>query len=213
MKDKEWIGVDLDGTLAQKHPDGWQGISHIGEPIPLMVDRVKKWLAEGKTVKILTARFAEPDLKTREQVVFFIRQWCVTYIGQRLEVTCSKDMHMTELWDDRARQVETGTGRVAELGNEDPDPPHADDFHHYEKPFIKIDFQEGPVKEAGVNGCQNEDVVKILIHRLGKLQAAFPCDENEQAISHLEWTLDWLEARTKKRVEQGVEGENKPHIS
>ena len=31
-------------------------VDHIGEPIPLMVGRVKKWLAEGRTVKIFAAR-------------------------------------------------------------------------------------------------------------------------------------------------------------
>ena len=32
------IAVDLDGTLARY--DGWKGIDHIGDPIPLMVSRV-----------------------------------------------------------------------------------------------------------------------------------------------------------------------------
>jgi hypothetical protein len=54
MSTQGWIGVDLDGTLA--HYDGWKGADHIGEPIPAMVERVKRWLAEGKTVKIFTAR-------------------------------------------------------------------------------------------------------------------------------------------------------------
>jgi hypothetical protein len=54
MSSNGWIGVDLDGTLA--HYDGWKGADHIGAPIPVMVERVKGWLAEGKTVKIFTAR-------------------------------------------------------------------------------------------------------------------------------------------------------------
>lgn len=37
-----WIGVDLDGTLAEYL--GWQGMGHIGEPIAPMVERVKAWL-------------------------------------------------------------------------------------------------------------------------------------------------------------------------
>ena len=40
-----WIGVDLDGTLAF-HGE-WLGHTHIGEPIPLMLKRVKLWLSEG----------------------------------------------------------------------------------------------------------------------------------------------------------------------
>lgn len=54
MSNKGWIGVDLDGTLA--HYDGWKGPEHIGAPIPAMVERVKAWLAEGKEVRISTAR-------------------------------------------------------------------------------------------------------------------------------------------------------------
>jgi hypothetical protein len=36
-----WIGVDLDGTLA--FYDQWRAF-HIREPIPLMLERVKRWL-------------------------------------------------------------------------------------------------------------------------------------------------------------------------
>ena len=39
---KGWIGVDLDGTLA--HYDKWRGVEHIGKPVPVMLERVKKWL-------------------------------------------------------------------------------------------------------------------------------------------------------------------------
>jgi len=42
----QWIGVDLDGTLAEY--GDWIGIEHIGKPIPLMIARVKSWIAEGK---------------------------------------------------------------------------------------------------------------------------------------------------------------------
>ena len=51
-----WYGFDLDGTLAKY--DGWKGIDHIGEPVKLMVDLIKRMHAEGKVVKILTARVA-----------------------------------------------------------------------------------------------------------------------------------------------------------
>ena len=37
-----WIGVDLDGTLAEW--DGWKGHEHIGPPIPAMLERVKRWI-------------------------------------------------------------------------------------------------------------------------------------------------------------------------
>ena len=55
-----WIGVDLDGTLA--YHDTWKGHEHIGEPIPAMLQRVKDWLDRGLTVKIFTARVCEHGL-------------------------------------------------------------------------------------------------------------------------------------------------------
>lgn len=54
MENNGWIGVDLDGTLA--HYDTWEKWNVFGPPIRLMVNRVRKWLDEGKTVKIFTAR-------------------------------------------------------------------------------------------------------------------------------------------------------------
>lgn len=112
MSDSGWIGVDLDATLA--HYEGWQGTDHIGEPIMPMVDRVKAWLAAGKTVKIFTARMhghgmaliggGVADVKTP------IEQWCLKHLGQVLEITNCKDFGMIELWDDRCVQVEANTG-------------------------------------------------------------------------------------------------------
>ena len=64
---KGWYGFDLDGTLAKY--DGWKGIDHIGEPVKPMVDLIKRMHAEGKVIKIMTARAAprpEPEVaKTR----------------------------------------------------------------------------------------------------------------------------------------------------
>ena len=100
-----WVGVDLDGTLAEYH--GWSGPNHIGAPVPAMLARVKRWLAEGREVRIFTARIASGDPFARDA----IEAWCVEHIGVRLEVTATKDLAMIELWDDRAVQVEANTGR------------------------------------------------------------------------------------------------------
>ena len=54
MSNKGWIGVDLDGTLA--YYDQWRGEHHVGEPILPMLDRVKKWLSEGREVRICSWR-------------------------------------------------------------------------------------------------------------------------------------------------------------
>lgn len=106
MSDHGWIGVDLDGTLAEY--DGWQGAEHIGKPITLMVDRVKRWRAEGREVKIFTARVSEDT----GEVAAVIAKWCFDHLGEVLPITCKKDYGMTELWDDRAVQVEANTGRM-----------------------------------------------------------------------------------------------------
>ena len=45
MSTSGWVGVDLDGTLAQY--DGWKGVDHIGDPVPKMLERVRNWLADG----------------------------------------------------------------------------------------------------------------------------------------------------------------------
>ncbi len=111
-----WIGVDLDGTLA--HYDHWRGFGHIGEPVPAMVDRVKAWIAEGKTVKIFTARVspAAIDLNgdTGLDVYRRIWEWCEKNIGTIVPVTNEKDMAMVQLWDDRCVQVIPNTGKRAD---------------------------------------------------------------------------------------------------
>ncbi len=109
MTQHGWIGVDLDGTLAEY--DHWRGVEHIGAPIPAMVSRVKRWLAEGKDVRIFTARVAERDRRRKLLATHYIVRWCEQHIGQPLAVTNVKDFGMVELWDDRAVQVERNTGR------------------------------------------------------------------------------------------------------
>jgi len=110
-KNYGWIGVDLDGTLAEYH--GWKNDGEIGQPIPLMVDRVKNWLKQDQTVKIFTARVSAPSGK--EEIINQIKAWCKQHIGQELDVTNVKDFAMIELWDDRAKQVEKNTGKY--IGN------------------------------------------------------------------------------------------------
>ena len=133
-----WIGFDLDGTLAKY--DGWNGIDHIGEPIGPMVSLIKVLHAEGKTVKILTARVApkgEPEVKPnpywenhwtvespddmpwaihaevwtpRE----FIQDWCYRFLGFVPDIVYQKDHLMLDLYDDRCHQVIPNTGVTVE---------------------------------------------------------------------------------------------------
>lgn len=120
-----WIGVDLDGTLAEYH--GWVGPTEIGAPIPAMIDRVKEWRRKYTDVRIFTARcyplnfvpksysadwtpvgYEQTIAKTAVEA---IRAWCLEHIGECLPITCVKDYAMFQLWDDRCIQIEQNTGR------------------------------------------------------------------------------------------------------
>lgn len=121
-----WIGVDLDGTLAKYA--AWVGASHIGAPVPLMLERVKRWRAAGKEVRIFTARIwpytgvLRPDNampvpegeagKLAFEAACAIAEWCRQHVGEVLPITCVKDYQMIELWDDRAVQVVMNTGEL-----------------------------------------------------------------------------------------------------
>ena len=132
---KGWIGVDLDGTMFRY--DGWIGWNVFGEPIEPMVARVRAWIAEGREVRIVTARVGlQFQVGTRDQkklVHSGVREnFCrvtrepfsdlmmVSAIHDHLDrhglpplaVQCHKDVDMIELWDDRAVQVVPNTGRT-----------------------------------------------------------------------------------------------------
>src|SRR3972149_9629871 len=89
-----------------------------------------------------------------------------------------------------------------------PAPEAPDDViavHH------EVQFQHGPIGENGINGIQNEDLLKLLVLRLKALNAAWSCRENSLAVTKIEEALHWLGHRTAPRREQGVEGKNLPH--
>lgn len=70
-----------------------------------------------------------------------------------------------------------------------------------------IHFQEGPIKECGVNGVNNEDLINMVVCRLQSFQdSEFKCKENACAITKLEEALLWLRKRTMGREQRGVEG-------
>lgn len=82
------------------------------------------------------------------------------------------------------------------------------------KQYINIKWQEGPVKVVGRNGAQIEDVIDLLVERLQKFQEGeLACRENELAITKLQEARLWLNERTRKRLEQKVEGTYQAHQS
>jgi hypothetical protein len=76
-----------------------------------------------------------------------------------------------------------------------------------------IKFQDGPVKEVGINGIQNEDLLEILIDRMEYLQTMqdgkYSCIENEGTLLCLRAALREQVLRTEKRIARGTEGTNK----
>lgn len=134
-----WIGFDLDGTLAVYLK--WEGIDHIGEPVKPMVDLIKRLHAEGKYVKIVTARVAPRKEGTEKKPnpyygkpvpsyaeksdyrshyeedkewgpIRFIIDWCEKNLGFVPEITHEKDHLMEALYDDRVIQVVPNKGIV-----------------------------------------------------------------------------------------------------
>ena len=74
----------------------------------------------------------------------------------------------------------------------------------------EIKFQDGPVKETGVNGCQIEDLLLVVKDQLESFQAGpFACDENARALDMVGGALHALYSRTTDREQRGVEGHNK----
>jgi len=109
-----WVGVDLDGTLAEYH--GWQGDTYIGPALLPMVMRIRDLLARGIEVRVVTARVDQ--MHTRQEILDAtkrIQTWCLENIGMSLPVTCAKDRQMSVLFDDRAVRVVSNVGTIAEV--------------------------------------------------------------------------------------------------
>ncbi len=74
---------------------------------------------------------------------------------------------------------------------------------------INIQWQEGTVKDVGVNGVQIEDVLQVAKERLEALNKEFPCRENAMTITKLDEAIMWQNKRTTDRLKRGVEGTHK----
>ena len=99
-----------------------------------------------------------------------------------------------------------------------------DDCHTYEMETFGKDqpIESSPVKSiihfyemkldgTKIDGVTNEEVIKVLIHRISYLNekwqdGKFKCRENSLAITKLEEALMWLEKRTSDRLARNVEG-------
>lgn len=90
-------------------------------------------------------------------------------------------------------------------------------FHHYEVRrkgekvvLMRFNFQDGPIKETGINGIMDENLIAMVIDRLQGFQSGpYSSLYNALALTKLEEALMWLRKRTKDRETRGVEGTHK----
>lgn len=99
--DPPWLGVALDGTLAD---DSKAEGDAIGPPVHNMVQRLIDWDAQGYCIKILTWRAAT------EAGLAEVHSWLKQHGLPSLEVTDAKDFSMVEFWSADALQVPANTG-------------------------------------------------------------------------------------------------------
>lgn len=70
-----------------------------------------------------------------------------------------------------------------------------------------LHFQNGGIREAGVNGVTHEALLAVVIDRLEQFQAGpYPSPYNEQALLFAKLALNALHQRTAERLKRGVEG-------
>lgn len=113
----------------------------------------------------------------------------------------NEDLHITVL-DEPGQGGASHVYSIA-IGNN----PGTDEGGSQEK--CRIEFQNGPIKETGVNGISQEALLAIIIDRLRSFQAGeYKCRENALALTYCEEALMWLQKRTRDRMARGVEGIN-----
>ena len=100
---RTWIGFDLDGTLA-KDTSRLRDTT-IGEPIPVMVEKAKRYIEAGEDVRLFTARAYRmtPDVEGA------LKEWCKEHLGKVIPIQAHKDHELMFFYDDRCRCVHDET--------------------------------------------------------------------------------------------------------
>jgi len=143
-------------------------------------------------------------------------------MGNGSNALCEKTLRRRKRGNNKMKELKHYllTNRNTIIFHEDPEEmkygaPHNFTVHSTEKvksnspqPFLEaIHFQEGPVKECGINGVTEEDLIAMVICRLQYFQLTeYSCRENSTAIRRLEEALYWLGEHTRDRERRGVEG-------
>lgn len=98
-----------------------------------------------------------------------------------------------------------GANHVYHVYRADEIPTHED-----VTPLAVIRFQNGARKdENSQHGVLDTDLLEIVRDRLRAFQSGpFACRENACALTHLEESLFWMNARVENRIERNVLGTN-----
>lgn len=83
-------------------------------------------------------------------------------------------------------------------------------YIRHDKNSLSFTLQNGPIQEAGVNGCQVDTLIHAARVIIDGLNKKYPCRENSLAVTKLDEALHWLEARKRDRENRAVEGTSKP---
>jgi hypothetical protein len=75
-------------------------------------------------------------------------------------------------------------------------------------PIVKFTIQSDPISEVGANGVQALDMLEYTKCLFQSLNDVFPCRENALTITKIEEAIHWQHARTRDRLNRGVEGKN-----
>lgn len=104
------IALDLDKTLFT-YESKWKA-QRIGEPIPEMVENVKKWLNKGYSVTLFTARVARDDwyeiLKQEKMILEALEKAGLPV----LPITAIKFPQFTHFIDDKAFHSVPNIGQI-----------------------------------------------------------------------------------------------------
>ena len=74
---------------------------------------------------------------------------------------------------------------------------------------IGILFQNGTIPENGVNGITQEALLAICADRLRSFQdGPFASPDNQEALNHIEKSIECLHRRTRNRLARGIEGQH-----
>lgn len=119
-KDMAWVGFDLDSTLALFEWDKWlKDETHIGPPIPEMVEKLKAVWKSGVEPRIFTARvgamyYKHPKQTMEDAVKQFnaVKRWCKKNFNKTMKVTAVKDYSCLFVVDDASLQVIPDSGRL-----------------------------------------------------------------------------------------------------